>query len=213
MQSRLEQRFVGVDVADAGHDALIEQHRLQTARGRRQTLAPVGGVEAERLRPQAGGRERRFNFFLGAKQRGAAEAADVAETQLPLVVVEVEDQMRVVLCRARRRPPPSTAGHAQVDDEPAAVVQFQQRSICRGAERPRRAGRRGVFQAAFHGLRRARRPAHTLVKRRPTSSGRKSRTTVSTSGSSGMATSDDAFSNLSAIIRRSPGGAPHRFPP
>ena len=42
MQPGLEQRFVGVDVADAGHDALIEQHGLETARGRRDSPSPVG---------------------------------------------------------------------------------------------------------------------------------------------------------------------------
>src|SRR5262249_8194730 len=41
MQLGLEERFVGVDVADASHHALIEQHRLEAALGRCQPVTPV----------------------------------------------------------------------------------------------------------------------------------------------------------------------------
>src|SRR6516164_3280523 len=45
VQARLEQRLVGVDVAHAGHDALVEEDRLDAAAGPAQPFAPFGRVE------------------------------------------------------------------------------------------------------------------------------------------------------------------------
>src|SRR4029077_17539445 len=45
VQAGLKQRFVGVDIAYAGHDALVEQDRLERAVGLAQALFPVVGVQ------------------------------------------------------------------------------------------------------------------------------------------------------------------------
>src|SRR5262249_39258578 len=51
-QPGLEEGFIRINVADAGHDALIEKHRLQAAPGRCQAAAEVTAVDPKRLRPK-----------------------------------------------------------------------------------------------------------------------------------------------------------------
>src|SRR5438105_1477912 len=72
-QFRLEQRLVRVDVADAGDDALVEEHGLEAAARAGQAFAPVADLDAPRLRTQAGLVEEGLHGFLPSEDRGAAE--------------------------------------------------------------------------------------------------------------------------------------------
>src|SRR5438309_1041746 len=85
------------------------------ARGR--DAAPGRRVEVERLRPQPALVEEGGEAVVVVQEADAAEAAGVAEAQLP-AVVEVEDEVEVV----RRRGSAclgdgELAGHAQVDQQ------------------------------------------------------------------------------------------------
>ena len=120
--------------------------------------------------------------------------------------------MRVVLASARRPAPRSTGRSCPGGTPDGRRRRVPPRSTCRAAAPPRRAGRsadgssRGPTACAGRS-----RLARTPSMRRPTSSGRRSRTTVSTSGSSGTghlgSTLFPIFADYTAIRR----GAPHRF--
>src|SRR5262245_10252165 len=94
MQPRFEQGLVGVDVAHTGYDTLIEQDRLQATLRRGQTRVPVVGLQIERLGSQSAIVKEASNFVIAGKQRGAAEAANIAKTQLP-AAIQIKNQMRV----------------------------------------------------------------------------------------------------------------------
>src|SRR6516165_5900740 len=113
VQPGAEERFVRVDVADAGHDTLIEQHGLQTPRRLGELLAPVVPVESERLGPESCRRERCIERGATGVERGAAEAADVAKTQFG-AVVESEDKMRMVVARGGTRDDGELSRHAEM---------------------------------------------------------------------------------------------------
>ena len=113
------QRLVGVDVADAGQERLVEQQRLEPA-GSSPDPAPEvthGEGRIERLRSER--REDRRPADLGdqvaaqriaAVQPDPAELADVAEPELP-AVGQLEDQPDIRVLRAVR-PGPRTAGRS-----------------------------------------------------------------------------------------------------
>ena len=119
MEPRRPQRLVGVDVADAGQERLVEQQRLEPA-GSPPDQAPEvthGEGRIERLRSER--REDRRPADLGdqvAAQRVAAvqpdpaELADVAEPELP-AVGQLEDQPDIRVLRAVR-PGRRTAGRS-----------------------------------------------------------------------------------------------------
>ena len=117
MQPRLEQRLIGVDVADAGHDALVEQHRLEAAVGPAQLLAPFRGVDVGRLRSQAKCVKELPQRVGVAKQRHAAETTHIAETQLLAAILQVEQKVRMIRRRLRAGRDGELSGHAQVEDE------------------------------------------------------------------------------------------------
>src|SRR5205814_5121196 len=97
----LEQRLVGVDVADAGNRGLIEQNRLQHPPAAAQDLEPVIGAEVPRF-----GAELFAHHCLDVRRAGtipnAAEAARVAEAQF-CSIVQSKHKMRVRLARLVRR--------------------------------------------------------------------------------------------------------------
>src|SRR5262245_40930256 len=126
VQPGAEQRLVGVDVADAGDDALAEQHRLDGALGAGQRRAPGGRGQLERLRPQAVAPEQRLQRLGPLVPAHAAEAARVAEAQLLTAAVEVEDDVRVRGQALVRGGDGELPGHAEVDDDGALVVEVEE---------------------------------------------------------------------------------------
>ena len=97
-----KKRFVRVNITHAGNNALVEQDGLETTAGARQAGAPVAGIEIERLRAKSTLVEKPIQFRARGKKRDAAEATDVAETQL-LVALEQEQDVRVTLACLPRR--------------------------------------------------------------------------------------------------------------
>ena len=101
MEPGLEERFVGVNVADAGDDRLIEQDRLEIALGRLQRL------RANDCASRSNGSGPRPIFveeccstsIRGWEESHAAETADIAETQL-VAVVQREDDVRMRFARS-----------------------------------------------------------------------------------------------------------------
>jgi hypothetical protein len=113
--------FGGVDVADAHHQTTVHQQWLDrhpAAVGRRMQPVPVEAL-GQRLDAQIG--QRRVTFDADAfvpEQR--PEATRVAKTQNG--VVEQQVNMIVLLCRRIRRHQPQTAGHAEMEEQPAAAA-------------------------------------------------------------------------------------------
>src|SRR5438128_5930579 len=118
MQSRFEARFIGINVADARDDALIEQNRLQVALGFREGRAPISGIDVERLRPELLALEMRIDVVAAWKEGGAAEATDVAKPQFVGAVVQGKDEVGMIPARLRCRRDQELARHAQVNEQP-----------------------------------------------------------------------------------------------
>src|SRR5262249_15146693 len=91
MQPRLEARFIGIDITDAGDNALIEQDRLEISPSLGERRAPVLRIDIERLRSQPLFCE--IGVDIGARWMipGAPEAANVAEAKFVAAVLERED--------------------------------------------------------------------------------------------------------------------------
>src|SRR3954470_19070973 len=124
MEPRLPEGLVRVDVADPGHEPLIEEQRLEAAFSRPDPPPEDAGRERflEWLRPEA------LEALLPAELAGEVAAGsgipprdadppelpDVPEPQLP-TVVELEDQPDVRIHRHRRIHDEELAGHLEVD--------------------------------------------------------------------------------------------------
>ena len=122
MEPSLKQRLVGVDVAHAGDHTLIEQHRLETALGSTQRLAPIPRAEIERFRSQPRLLEEALQFRPIRKQRGTAEAADIAEAQLVAAAFQVDPQVGMIRHRRIRGHHGELSRHPQMDDEEALTL-------------------------------------------------------------------------------------------
>ena len=117
------ERLVGVDVADAGHERLVQEERLQASAAGPQP-APKGTdgegiLEGLRTGP---GEDRRPTGLMNRLARcgievveaDSPELADIAETELP-AVVEGDDQADVTVERRPGRDHEQLPGHLEVD--------------------------------------------------------------------------------------------------
>jgi len=95
MQPGLEERFVGVNIADAGDVGLIEQDGLEIALRCVKRIQPIIRTEIERLRAEAHIEKMLVHMTERGKERHTAEATDIAKAQF-VGVVEREDDMRMV---------------------------------------------------------------------------------------------------------------------
>ena len=86
-QPGFEQRFVGIDVADAGHAPLVEQDRLEAAARFGQAHAPVGWIHIKGFRAQAAFFKMSVQVLTGFKEVDAAEATYVTKAKLPVTRV------------------------------------------------------------------------------------------------------------------------------
>ena len=127
VQPGLEQRFVGVNVADAGHDALVEQHRLEAARGRRPGVcASMPASRSNGSGPRPAADEERFqtparpaNSVALPKRRTSRKRNCRSPSSRPKIRC-------VWSCAAPRPAPPSTGRSCPGEDkEPSGVVQIQ----------------------------------------------------------------------------------------
>jgi len=119
MDLRTPERLVGVDVADAGHDALVEQHGLDRGLAPGEPGGEVrdGELMFERFRPEHRGEAGEIGG-----QRDEAELARVGKAQL-LAAVELHANMHpaVRLMRGLIRRHVQAAGHFQVNDQQVMV--------------------------------------------------------------------------------------------
>lgn len=109
MDSGEEERFISVNIPNAGDEILIEQGGLDGAGGLPEKSCQAGGFERERLRAEIaiGG------FF--AQPEDAAKTAWIAEADLNGAVAEIEDQVGVGLERRAGIFECELAGHAEVN--------------------------------------------------------------------------------------------------
>ncbi len=133
MDAGSKQRLVGVDVADPGDLALIEQQGLdrRAAAAGQPVQVPAGEVRVERLNAEPGSQE--------VVQRGTpkselagAEATRVDEGDPMCAAVELEDDSRVRRRAARvqqQRP-----GHAQMDEQEHLVLELPHEVLAAPAE-------------------------------------------------------------------------------
>src|SRR5512136_267480 len=116
MEASLEERLVGVDVADAGDKGLIEEQRLDPSPAAGEDRAESLGPDLERLGAEAGQLAAgALRLALEAEQE--AELADVAETDLVAPVLEADHQPDVLVARRAFGREQELAGHLQVEDE------------------------------------------------------------------------------------------------
>src|SRR5262249_11527674 len=94
MQPRLEKCLVGVDVADAGDEPLVEQARLEIAAGLAQAVLPRGRVESERFGAEPVRLEESIERGSIVEERDAAEAAHVTKAEL-FIAREAKDEVGV----------------------------------------------------------------------------------------------------------------------
>ena len=116
-QLRFEQRFIRVDVADAGDETLIEETRLQVAARLFQTAAPRFAVNVERFRAETDLLEEAIQSRDIVEQGNAAEATDIAKAKFS-AIVQRGDEVGVIPPRRRRVGGRELAGHAEMDEEP-----------------------------------------------------------------------------------------------
>ena len=111
--------LIDVDVAEAGEAPLIEQDRLDGG-------SPIGQAGAELLEGEGvveGFRTEPIDDFGGGcVEPPGAELPQVGPAQV-VTVVQLDDRALVLLGRRGARAPDEPAGHPQVDDENAAVVE------------------------------------------------------------------------------------------
>jgi hypothetical protein len=79
VNAAVKEGFIGVDIADAGHEALIEQGGLDGAAGFGQTLCELVGTNFQRL-----GAEIRVICLTIAQPPDAAEATGIAKAKLKM---------------------------------------------------------------------------------------------------------------------------------
>ena len=118
-----EQRLVGVDVAETCHHPLIEQDRLEASRSPgepgRERLRCERGVERFRAESSV-----ETDDVLRQDVEDATEFALIREPEV-LAVIESSSQMLKAKRRGVARRQLKRAGHAKVDQERGAVVQFE----------------------------------------------------------------------------------------
>ncbi|MFN8592989.1 MAG: hypothetical protein U0031_16155 [Thermomicrobiales bacterium] len=118
-----KKRFVGVYVAKAPNQALIEDHRLDLSRASAQALGePSGG----KLRGQWLDAELAFEppYIVRVEMEDATEFALIGETEVESAVQfyrQVLEPQSIRLMRHHTK----HAGHSQMDDDGGAIVEFQ----------------------------------------------------------------------------------------
>ena len=133
MDPRREQRLVGVDVADAGDDALVEERGLDRRLAARERARQVGGRPvAQRLGPELAG-EPGLGAVLG--DAPGAEAARVGVGEVGAVVEQRARAQEARSLSGGAAQPEQVAGHAQVDEQRGAVVELDDQVLAAPAER------------------------------------------------------------------------------
>ncbi len=144
------QRLVGVDVADAGDERLVQQQRLEPRRAPAQPLRQLGGGEGrgQRLRPVAAEHVADPVRRLGVRhplgptarlrwtahqpaalpQADAPELAHVAVAQLPSIG-QLEHDPRVGIVRRAGRRHDQRAGHAQRHGHDPPIGQVDEHAL------------------------------------------------------------------------------------
>jgi hypothetical protein len=117
MKSGLEQDLVGVDVADAGKQSLVHEHRLESTSTVSKQLAELGLADCQRVRPE---------LSIGDEPVGIVDESDAAQPTLVdqgkrSSVPEVQDESGVLRQRVRVSRRREVAGHSEVLDQPGAV--------------------------------------------------------------------------------------------
>ncbi len=143
MEARRPERFVSVDVADAGDERLIEQEGLQPAPARSKESAEPSQREvvAEWLGPRSGENRRPARLghgFTGDRidriDADPAELANVAEPQLA-TIIEREDGPHVLIGPGRGGNHEQLPGHLQVDRHDRAARQADHELLAATADR------------------------------------------------------------------------------
>ena len=125
MQARLPEDLVGVQVADAGQEALVEEERLQASAAAAELGAEApGGELGERLGAESVVEER-FQLGPALEQVDPTELSRVDEMELG-AIVEAEREMGVARQRGAGLAQHQVAAHLAVDDQPAVAVQPDQ---------------------------------------------------------------------------------------
>ena len=120
MEAGGPERLVGVDVADAGDERLVEEERLEAALPAADP-APKRR-HGERVRERLGARLREGIVVRGDVQPHPTELADVAEPDLP-AVLELEHESDVRIVRNALAHDEQLAGHLEVDRQEGVAVE------------------------------------------------------------------------------------------
>jgi hypothetical protein len=123
MEARSPQRFIGVDVAHAGDEVLVEQKGLEAASAPCEQLAEMGSGEAVRKRLGTRGENahglavgRQTCCLVAAIQTHPPEFPDVAEPNLA-PIGQRQDDVNVPILRRTGRNHEQLAGHLEVNGQ------------------------------------------------------------------------------------------------
>ena len=213
------QRLAGIDIAETGDHALVEQRRFERGLATVETGSQVLGIEvvAQRLRAEPG-EELVVRCGRGVDQIHEPEAAGIGVDDAGAVI---EQECDVIVNRragrvgalaglfvglaqgqrpAARRVDGEAAAHAEMHEQALAVIEADQqifRPPPDGLDAP--AGQ-SAGKTVREGNAQIPRFSSTFSIRRPSRAVSRPRRTVSTSGSSGMTTSWQGFAASSSVF-------------
>ena len=116
MDAGVKQDLVGVDIADAGDDPLVEQAGLDASAPAGEGFPELGEPEGQGLGPEPAELRGRPGFG-GRERHGEPELPDVAEAEFAAGIPESDGQVGVLVARSARFAEKQLAGHLEVEEE------------------------------------------------------------------------------------------------
>jgi hypothetical protein len=128
MNPGLMEGFVGIDVADAGKAALVEEYSLDPGPCGPEDVSKIADPDHEGLRPQGGVKGPALQ--LPGAQKGTVAELALVMIEEPVLVGKVKNKVRVFVnlaLRAGRKQ--EFSGHLEVKDQMAALVQVHDQQL------------------------------------------------------------------------------------
>jgi hypothetical protein len=123
-QARLEKRLIGVNVPNAGDNALIKENRLQTAACLAKLVRKLGACEIPWLWPKPL-TIKDMRQFVGPVPAERTEPARIVETEFAVAVLKPENHMRMHSQRRLFGREHQAAGHPEMGEQAAILIQVQ----------------------------------------------------------------------------------------
>ncbi len=179
MNLRGEKGFIGINIPQPRDQRLIEQRRLNRALGFGQALSQFPRPNRQRFRPQP-----RFLRFSFPQPENSPEPARVREANL--ILPKAQQKMRVRNPRRPRRFNRQPPRHPQMNEKSIPIIKQKNNLLPPPGDRRDNSPREKPANIRPDRLNNIRRKSSTPTTRLPAIRGESVRTTVSTSGNSGI---------------------------